>query len=143
MSNLRDAGKWYEDIRGQLAGVFALSVDSAVEAIAKNPLQFPVVYRGRRRAGVWRFLYRMRSSAIRNAGNRANAFSLIPSELDRLIVPRAYIHQRKLRPFALGRDSDDVLIAFGADLEFNRVALAISLAFLFIGALRLVARIDM
>ena len=56
-SDLRDARKWYEDIRGQLAGVFALSIDAAVEAIAKNPLQFPVVYRGRRRAGVRRFPY--------------------------------------------------------------------------------------
>lgn len=30
-----------KDIRGQLAGVFALSVEAAVEAIARNPLQFP------------------------------------------------------------------------------------------------------
>jgi hypothetical protein len=34
-----------------------LAVETTVEAIAEHPLQFPVVYRSRRRAGVWRFPY--------------------------------------------------------------------------------------
>ena len=34
-----------------------LEVDTAVEAIAECPLQFPVVYRNHRRAGVRRFPY--------------------------------------------------------------------------------------
>ena len=56
-ADLREARTWYEDIRLELGDHFALAVDAAVEAIAKNPLQFPAVYRGRRRAGVRRFPY--------------------------------------------------------------------------------------
>jgi len=36
---------------------FALAVEATVEALAEHPLQFPVAYRGRRRAGVRRFPY--------------------------------------------------------------------------------------
>ena len=48
---------WYDAIRPELGERFALAVDAAVEAIAKKPLQFTVVYRNRRRAGVRRFPY--------------------------------------------------------------------------------------
>ncbi|MGO9127688.1 MAG: type II toxin-antitoxin system RelE/ParE family toxin [Terriglobales bacterium] len=56
-ADLREARKWYDDIRRDLGERFALAVEATVEAIAENPLQFPVVYRGRRRAGVRRFPY--------------------------------------------------------------------------------------
>jgi plasmid stabilization system protein ParE len=36
---------------------FALAVEATVEALAEYPLQFPLVYRSRRRAGVRRFPY--------------------------------------------------------------------------------------
>lgn len=56
-AELKDARAWYDDIRPELGERFARSVEATVEAIADRPAQFPVVYRGRRRAGVWRFPY--------------------------------------------------------------------------------------
>jgi plasmid stabilization system protein ParE len=53
--DLQDAREWYDNIRPELGERFALAVDATVEAIVERPLQFPVVYRGRRRAGVRRF----------------------------------------------------------------------------------------
>ncbi|HEY6370067.1 MAG TPA: type II toxin-antitoxin system RelE/ParE family toxin [Candidatus Sulfotelmatobacter sp.] len=55
--DLLEARAWYDNIRLELGERFALTVDSAVETIAEQPLQFPVVYRNRRRAGVRRFPY--------------------------------------------------------------------------------------
>jgi len=55
--DLQEARAWYDNIRPELGGRFALAVEATVEAIADQPLQFPVVYRGRRRAGVRRFPY--------------------------------------------------------------------------------------
>jgi plasmid stabilization system protein ParE len=84
-ADLEEARAWYADIRPELGERFALAVEATVNSIAENPLQFPVVYRNRRRAGVRRFPYgvffevqeqRMGSwpaftaGAIRNAGNR-------------------------------------------------------------------------
>ena len=48
---------WYDNVRPTLGERIALAVEATVEAIAEHPLQFPVVYRGRRRAGVRRFPY--------------------------------------------------------------------------------------
>ena len=56
-ADLKAALAWYEDIRSELGVRFAQAVESAVEAIAENPLRFPVVYKTQRRAGVWRFPY--------------------------------------------------------------------------------------
>jgi len=50
-ADLRQARAWYDDIRPDLGERFAVAVEAAVEAIAQRPLQFPVVHRGRRRAG--------------------------------------------------------------------------------------------
>lgn len=55
--DLLDARAWYDNIRQQLGERFALAVESTVEAITEHPLQFPVVHRGRPRAGVRRFPY--------------------------------------------------------------------------------------
>lgn len=55
--DLQEARKWYADIRPELAERFARAVETTVDAIAENPLQFPVVYRERRRAGIRRFPY--------------------------------------------------------------------------------------
>jgi plasmid stabilization system protein ParE len=44
--DLLDARTWYDNIRPEPG-----------ERFAEHPLQFPVVYRNRRRAGVWRFPY--------------------------------------------------------------------------------------
>jgi len=40
------------NIRPALGERFATAVEATVDAIAEHPLQFPVVYRNRRRAGV-------------------------------------------------------------------------------------------
>jgi hypothetical protein len=55
--DLLEARAWYDNIRSELGERFALAVEATVEAIAENPMQFPVVYRSRRRAGVRRFPY--------------------------------------------------------------------------------------
>lgn len=56
-AELQYARAWYDNARPALGERFALAVDATVEAIAERPLQFPVVHRGRRRAGVRRFPY--------------------------------------------------------------------------------------
>ena len=55
--DLLEARAWYDNIRPQLGERFALAVEDTVGAIAEHPLQSPVVYRSRRRAGVRRFPY--------------------------------------------------------------------------------------
>ena len=56
-AELQDARAWYDHIRSELGDRFALAVEETVDAIAEHPLQFPVVHRGRRRAGIRRFPY--------------------------------------------------------------------------------------
>jgi plasmid stabilization system protein ParE len=56
-ADLKDARAWYEKARPGLGDRFALEIEATVDAIAEHPLQFPVVHRGRRRAGVRRFPY--------------------------------------------------------------------------------------
>jgi plasmid stabilization system protein ParE len=55
--DLLEAHAWYADIRVELGERFALAVEATVQAIAEHPMQFPVVYRNRRRAGVRLFPY--------------------------------------------------------------------------------------
>lgn len=55
--DLMEARAWYTNIRPELGERFALTVAATVEAIAEHPLQFPVVHRSIRRAGVRRFPY--------------------------------------------------------------------------------------
>ena len=55
--DLLDARGWYDNIRPELGQRFALAIEATVEAIAEHPMQFPVVYRSRRRTGVRRFPY--------------------------------------------------------------------------------------
>jgi len=54
-TDLKDARAWYENIRSELGQRFM--IEATVDAIAEHPLQFPVVHRGLRRAGVRRFPY--------------------------------------------------------------------------------------
>jgi putative addiction module component (TIGR02574 family) len=49
-AELRRARARYDNIRPELGDRFALEVEAAVDAVAEQSLQFPVVYRGRRRA---------------------------------------------------------------------------------------------
>ena len=55
--DLLEARAWYDNVRPELGERFALAVEATVEAMAEHPLQFPVVYRNRRRAGVRLFPY--------------------------------------------------------------------------------------
>jgi toxin ParE1/3/4 len=56
-AELKEALAWYDDRRAELGERFARAIDATVDAIRENPLQFPVLYKGRRRAGVRRFPY--------------------------------------------------------------------------------------
>jgi plasmid stabilization system protein ParE len=55
--DLLEARAWYDNIRPELGERFVVTIEATVEAIAEHPMQFPVVYRSRRRAGVRRFPY--------------------------------------------------------------------------------------
>jgi toxin ParE1/3/4 len=55
--DLQEARARYDKIRPELGERFALAVEVTVEAMAEHTLQFPAVYRNRRRAGVRRFPY--------------------------------------------------------------------------------------
>jgi plasmid stabilization system protein ParE len=55
--DLLDARTWYDNVRPELGERYALAVEATVEAIAEHSLHFPVIYQGRRRAGVRRFPY--------------------------------------------------------------------------------------
>ena len=55
--DLLEARAWYANIRTELAERFALAVEATVHALAQRPLQFPIVHRTIRRAGVRRFPY--------------------------------------------------------------------------------------
>jgi plasmid stabilization system protein ParE len=56
-ADLEEARAWYDNIGSVLGDRFALAVEATVAAIAQGPLQFPVVHREVRRAGVRRFPY--------------------------------------------------------------------------------------
>lgn len=56
-AELREAVAHYESVRPELGIRFAEAVEVTVEAIAVGPLQFAVVDKERRRAGVRRFPY--------------------------------------------------------------------------------------
>lgn len=52
---LVEAYDWYEEEFSGLGARFQAEVDSAVERMSANPLQFPAVLRGARRALLRRF----------------------------------------------------------------------------------------
>jgi toxin ParE1/3/4 len=52
-----DALRWYFNIGTDLGKLFAQAVEDTQETIAQFPLRFPVVHKGRRKAGVRRFPY--------------------------------------------------------------------------------------
>jgi len=54
---LIDARDWYENKSPGLGRVFLAAVDVAVERIAANPAQFPIVHKNIRRALLRRFPY--------------------------------------------------------------------------------------
>ncbi len=54
---LIEAQDWYESERLGLGCEFRANIDAAIERMSANPLQFPVVFRGIRRALVRRFPY--------------------------------------------------------------------------------------
>jgi plasmid stabilization system protein ParE len=103
--DLQEARAWYDNIRPELGERFARAVEVTVEAIAEHPLQFPVVYRSRRRARVRRFPYGIffrsiglwqspasTAGAIRGAGSRGKRSAL----LARIRAPEPLLH--RLRP---------------------------------------------
>lgn len=56
-ADIREVALWYESQRPGLGSEFTLRVDALVERIAQNPLQFPEIGRGVRRALLQRFPY--------------------------------------------------------------------------------------
>jgi plasmid stabilization system protein ParE len=77
--DLLDARAWYDNIRPQLGERFALTVEATVEAIAEHPLQFPVVHRGRRRAGSATVSVR---NLLRSSGASDRSNSLLPRQAE-------------------------------------------------------------
>jgi plasmid stabilization system protein ParE len=51
------AEQWYADLSPALAERFAHAVDKGTATIAQDPLRFPVIHKGKRRAFVRRFPY--------------------------------------------------------------------------------------
>ena len=56
-ADLKEARAWYDNVRPELGERFAYAVEDTVETISEGPLQFPLVHRKLRRAGVRRFPY--------------------------------------------------------------------------------------
>jgi len=56
-AELIDAQHWYESEAPGLGRRFRAEIDSAIERISANPLQFPAVYRNVRRALLRHFPY--------------------------------------------------------------------------------------
>ncbi len=54
-ADLKEARAWYDNVRSELGERFAHAVEDTVETIYQGALQFPVVHRKVRRAGVRRF----------------------------------------------------------------------------------------
>ncbi len=53
------AEQWYADIGAPLSERFVQAVENTIQLIAEFPLRYPIVHRGRRRAPVRRFPYRL------------------------------------------------------------------------------------
>jgi plasmid stabilization system protein ParE len=105
-AELKEAHAWYENVRPELGERFARAVEATVEAITESPLQFPVIYRGRRRAGVRRFPYGIffeiqehrvvviacfQAGAIRNASKHAKGNANVCLICPGLGVCREYV----------------------------------------------------
>ncbi len=56
-ADIQEAALWYEARRPGLGSEFTLQFDTLVERIAQNPLQFPEIGGGARRALLQRFPY--------------------------------------------------------------------------------------
>jgi plasmid stabilization system protein ParE len=54
-NDIHDASVWYESQRLLLGHDFLDAVETAFSRISENPLQFPILYRGTRRALLSRF----------------------------------------------------------------------------------------
>ncbi len=53
----KDAANWYNEKRECLGNDFLLALEAALNAIQRNPNQYPIIYKGVRRALTARFPY--------------------------------------------------------------------------------------
>lgn len=58
-AEMAEAQAWYESRSPGLGADFLLSVDAALQAVARNPFRFPAVYKNVRRALTKRFPYQI------------------------------------------------------------------------------------
>jgi plasmid stabilization system protein ParE len=58
-AEMAEAQAWYESRSPGLGADFLLSMDAALQAVARNPLQFAVVHKNVRRALTKRFPYQI------------------------------------------------------------------------------------
>lgn len=58
-AELTDAFVWYEQQVAGLGDHFLLAIDATINAILRNPLQYPVIYKNVRRALTRRFPYQV------------------------------------------------------------------------------------
>jgi plasmid stabilization system protein ParE len=56
-TELVEAFEWYDQRREGLGSQFLLSVDAVLQAVARNPIQYPQVFKAIRRAILHRFPY--------------------------------------------------------------------------------------
>jgi plasmid stabilization system protein ParE len=67
-AEIDEASRWYEAQNPGLGAEFLRVVDAAFGALQRNPLQYQIVYRQVRRAGLRRFpyglVYRIRQSKV-------------------------------------------------------------------------------
>jgi plasmid stabilization system protein ParE len=67
-SDLQNAAVWYESQRSQLGHEFLDAVEELLTRISENPLQFPILHRGARRALLSRFpfgvFFRVQDQAV-------------------------------------------------------------------------------
>ncbi|MBW2185193.1 MAG: type II toxin-antitoxin system RelE/ParE family toxin [Deltaproteobacteria bacterium] len=58
-AEMMEAFDWYEAQRAGLGAELLLSIDAAINAISRNPQQYPIVYKNLHRALIRRFPYQI------------------------------------------------------------------------------------
>jgi toxin ParE1/3/4 len=58
-TDLREAKNWYENQRAGLGAEFVANIDATIRRLIRDPLRYPVYYRGFRRVLARRFPYKL------------------------------------------------------------------------------------
>ena len=85
-TDLREARDWYESHRAGLGTEFIIQIETALQALVRDPHRYTIYYRGFRRVFVRRFPYKL---FYRLEGDRIIVFRILHAHRD---------HPRLLRP---------------------------------------------